>query len=138
MSAEGKKLGVGVFCVDWRLHHRNVNIVEMVRAHLGVDGVDALAIPGPDGVFAPGREMEVGSLKAWLKLLIEAHGPVAIAFVGHYQCAGNPVDDATHDKDVEATMRWFKKETHFSGQMIALSATYRSDTEWGLKEVARA
>lgn len=138
MSAEGKKLAIGIFCVDWRLHQKSVNIVEKVRAHLGVDGVDVVAIPGPDGVCKAGRESEIAPLKDWLELLIGAHHPVAIAFVGHYQCAGNQVEDAKHDIDVDETMRRFKKETGFTGETIALSATYKSDNEWGLKEIARA
>jgi len=138
MSAEGKKLAVGVFCVDWRLHHKDVNIVEKVRAHLDVDGVDVIGVPGPDGVcLQDGRQMEVAPLTGWLKLLIGAHKPVVLAFIGHYQCAGNPVDDATHDKNVEESVARFKKETGFAGPVVALSATYTSDKEWGLKEVAR-
>jgi len=134
----GKRLAVGIFCVDWRLHQKSVNIVEKVRAHLRVDGVDVIAIPGPDGACVQaGREAEMKSLTDWLALLIGAHKPVTIAFVGHYQCARNVVDDKTHDKNVEETMRWFKKETGFVGEMVAFSATYQSDTRWGLKEVAR-
>lgn len=135
--AAGKKLAVGVFCVDWRLHQKSVNIVEKVREHLGVETMDVIAIPGPDGVCNAGREAEVELLKDWLKLLIGAHHPSTIAFVGHYQCAGNPVDNEAHDRDVKRTMEHFKEETKFEGHMMALSATYMSDTEWGLKEIAR-
>lgn len=138
MTAEGKKIAVGVFCADWRLHQEGVHVNNAVKKHLGVDGVDVIAIPGPDGVCAIEQyDIERGLLAKWLKLLVGAHKPVAIAFIAHYNCAGHPVNDTEHDQHAEEMMQYYKKELGFKGDLVALCATYKSDTEWPLKEVGR-
>jgi len=138
MSVEGKKIAVGVFCADWRLHQDSVHLNKAVKDHLGVDGVDVIAIPGPDSVCAPvGFEAERELLTKWLKLLIGAHKPVAVAFIAHYNCAGHPVEDHEHDADVEKMMREFKTALGFEGEMVSLCATYVRDDAWPLKEIAR-
>ena len=138
MSAEGKKIAVGVFCADWRLHQEGVHINNAVRKYLGVDGVDVIAIPGPDGVCAvEAYEAERDMLEKWLRLLVGAHKPVAIAFVSHYNCAGHPVDDQSHDEHTKKMMEDYKVRLGFKGEMIALCATYEADHEWPLKEIDR-
>ncbi len=138
MSAEGKKIAVGVFCADWRLHQEGVHINNAVKKYLDVDGVDVIAVPGPDGLCVKDEfETERGVLTKWLALLIGAHKPVALAFVAHYNCAGHPVSDDSHDDDIEATMKHYKESLGFTGELVALCATYTGDHEWPLKEIAR-
>ena len=38
--------------------------------------------------------------KAFSKISIDLHESKNIFIVGHYDCAGNPVDDATHKKQI--------------------------------------
>lgn len=138
MSAEGKRLAIGVFCADWRLHQEGVHINNAVCKALGVDGVDVIAIPGPDRVCAvDDYAVERDQLAKWLDLLVGAHHPVAIAFVAHYNCAGHPVDDEQHDRDIETMLREYKELLEFDGEMVAYCATRKSDTDWPLKEIAR-
>lgn len=137
MSAEGKKIAVGVFCADWRLHQDTVHLNQAARDHLKVDGVDVLAVAGPDGITKPGREAEAEALAKNIQVLIGAHQPVAVAFIGHYSCAGNPVANDEHDKDVVTTAMKLKEMLNFDGEIVALMATYTSDIEWPLKEIAR-
>ena len=138
MSSEGKKIAVGVFCADWRLHQEGVHINNAVRKHLNVDAVDVIAVPGPDGICAvEARASERDILSGWLKILIGAHKPVALAFISHYNCAGHPVDNASHDTDTKLMMEYYKKALGFSGEMVALAATYENDASWPLKEIAR-
>lgn len=138
MSAEGKKLAVGVFCADWRLHQESVHVNNAVKKHLGVDGVDVIALPGPESICKTEEfEHERGVLTRWLKLLIDAHQPVSVAFVAHYNCAGHPVQDHEHDAHIEEMMRAYKSELNFPGEMVALCATYVRDDQWPLKEIAR-
>jgi hypothetical protein len=138
MSAEGKKYAVAVVCADGRLHQDEVHFNKALKEHLGVDLVDVLAVAGPDGVMKPGREGEAEALAKNLQVLIGAHHPVSIAFVGHYNCAGNPVEDAQHDKDVQDLMARMDEMLSFDGDLVSMMATYKSDTEWPLKEVAKA
>lgn len=135
MSAD-KKLAIGLFCSDWRLHQGGVRVSEAVKDLLQVDGVDLIVMPGPDGLAA-GSEGERAAMVSWFKVLIDAHKPTALAFVAHYTCAGHPVADAEHDRDIEATMRAFKEALGYAGEMVALCATHESDESWPLKEIAR-
>ena len=137
MSSD-KKLAVGVFCADWRLHQEGVHINNQVCKTLGVDGVDVIAIPGPDKVCTvDDYAIERDTLAKWLDLLIGAHKPVAIAFVAHYNCAGHPVEPEQHDHDIEKMLRWYKDTLDFKGEMVAFCATYENDKSWPLKEIAR-
>jgi hypothetical protein len=138
MSAEGKKIAVGVFCADWRLHQPEVQIVTKVRDHLGVDAVDMLVFAGPEGLVKnPERANEKEGLKNNLNVLIGAHNPTTLVFIGHQKCAGHPVSDEDHEVDVAAMMHTYKDLTQFEGTMVALVATYAADDNWGLMEVAR-
>lgn len=133
-----KRIAIGVFCADWRLHQEGVHINNVLCKNLGVDGVDVISIPGPDKICAfEEYAIEKELLAKWLDLLIDAHKPVAIAFIAHYNCAGHPVEDEQHDKDVERMLRGFKEILDFDGDMVAFCATYKDDANWPLKEIAR-
>ena len=127
-------MGIAVLCVDWRLHQKEVRLSEQIRDALGVDVVDVMAMPGPDGFLKPTHEGDRDSLVKGLKLLIGAHHPTSVAIVGHYNCAGNSVDDPVHDVDAKETAEFLKKETGFA-DIKAFSAVRNSDTDWSLKEV---
>jgi hypothetical protein len=131
-----KKLAVALMCADWRLHQKSVELNARIARHLKVDGADVIAVPGPDGLPATGRETEWDVAAAQIKLLIGAHSPEALAVVAHQRCAGHPVSDDQHDQDVAVTARALKEKTGFEGSVFALVAVYRSDTNWELKQVA--
>ena len=138
MSTESKKIAVGVFCADWRLHQDSVQIENKVKELLAVDAVDVLATAGPEGVVKnPSRAIEKEALANNIKVLIGAHKPVALAFVAHQQCAGHPVSDEQHEADVAAMVQEYKDTLDFNGEIVGLVATYTNDNEWGLKEVVR-
>ncbi|HWP61227.1 MAG TPA: carbonic anhydrase [Candidatus Paceibacterota bacterium] len=134
MSTDGKKLGIAVMCVDWRLHQKDVRFAERIRDALGVDVVDVVSVPGPDGMAHEGKEAERGALLSWLNLLIGAHHPTSIALVGHYTCAANPVDESAHDTDAREAAEYFKEASGFK-DIRAFSAVRKTDSEWELKEV---
>jgi Putative carbonic anhydrase len=132
-----KKLGVAVVCADWRLHHRKSEFNRQIAKVLSVDGVDFVAVPGPDGLLLPGRQGEWKVALDQVKLLVGAHTPVALAVVAHQRCAGHPVSDEAHIGDVAGTAEALKKETGFSGPVVALVAEYKSDLNWNVKAVKR-
>src|ERR1051326_9104424 len=100
MEAQHKKMGLALVCADGRLQQECVHYNKQLAEALGVDLVDIVALPGPDGLFKKGREGDRKTAISSLKLLIDAHHPTAVAVVGHYQCAGNPESDSEHDADV--------------------------------------
>jgi hypothetical protein len=132
-----KKLGVAMTCSDWRLHQPKVDFNRQIGQAMGVAGVDLVALPGPDGLLLASRGGEWKAAQAQVKLLAEAHDAVAISVVAHQKCAGHAVDDAQHDKDVAEAARALKEALRFGGPVYALVATYKSDSDWGLKEVGR-
>ena len=132
-----KKIAVAVVCADWRLHHTKSEFNRQIAKGLGVDGVDLIAVPGPDGLLLPERAGEWKAALDQVKLLIGAHTPVALAVVAHQRCAGHPVSDEAHIGDASKTAEALKKETGFSGPVAAMVAEYRSDLRWNVKVVKR-
>ena len=131
-----KKIAVGLMCADWRLHQKGVAFNSRIARQLKVDGVDVIAVPGPDGLLKPEREAEWKTALAQITLLIGAHKPHALAVIAHQRCAGHPVSDDVHETDVATTAQALKEQTGFPGPSVALVATYTSDSNWGLKQIA--
>jgi len=131
-----KKLAVALTCADWRLHQRKVDMNARVAKLLGVDGVDLICVPGPDGMLRPERAGEWQTAVGQIKLLIGAHAPLAVVVLAHQHCAGHPVTDAEHDRDVVTTAKALKTATGFAGPVKAVIMVYRSDKAWDLKPVA--
>ena len=129
-----RKLAVALTCADWRLHQRKVDLNRRLAKLLEVQGVDLIAVPGPDGLVLPERSTEWLAAVAQIKLLIGAHAPLALAVVAHQRCAGHPVTDTAHDSDVVTTAKALKAETGFAGPVRAIVAVYHSDTAWELKQ----
>ncbi|MGN6147978.1 MAG: carbonic anhydrase [Rhizomicrobium sp.] len=132
-----KKLAVAMTCSDWRLHQRVVDFNSRIGRATGTGEVDLVALPGPDGLLKPERAGEWDAAKAQVKLLADAHHAAALAVVAHQRCAGHPVSDGEHDHDVQAVAKSLKESLGFSGPVYALVATYKSDRNWGIKEVGR-
>jgi hypothetical protein len=131
-----KKLAVALTCADWRLHQRKVDLNARLARLLGVNGVDLIAVPGPDGLIKAERQSEWQTAVSQIKLLIGAHAPSVVVVLAHQRCAGHPVSDPEHDADVAATAKALKAETAFTGPIKAIVAVYRSDTAWELKTLA--
>lgn len=132
-----KRLAVAVVCADWRLHHPKSEFNRQIARALGVDGVDIVAVPGPDGLLLPERAGEWKAAVDQVNLLVGAHAPVAIAVVAHQRCAGHPVSDEAHVVDVAKTAEALKTETGFAGAVAAMVAQYRADLRWNVKVVKR-
>ena len=132
-----KKLAVALTCADWRLHKRKVDMNRRLCKLLGVEGVDLIAVPGPDGLLKPERSSEWQTAIAQIKLLLGAHAPSLLIVLAHQRCAGHPVSDADHDTDVLATAKALKAETGFGGPVRAMLLVYHSDTSWDFKSVGQ-
>jgi Putative carbonic anhydrase len=131
-----KKLAVALTCADWRLHLHKVDMNARLAKLLGVDGVDLIAMPGPDGLIKPERASEWQVAVSQTKLLIVAHEPIVVVVLAHQRCAGHPVADADHDVDATATAKALKAATGFVGPVRAVLAVYQSDISWDLKPLA--
>jgi hypothetical protein len=132
-----KRLAVALTCADWRLHQHKVALNARIAKLLDVDGVDLIAVPGPDGLIKAERQSEWQAAVAQIKLLIGAHAPVALIVLAHQRCAGHPVADGEHDVDVAATAKALKAETGFMHAVHGAVAVYRSDSAWDLKTISQ-
>jgi Putative carbonic anhydrase len=131
-----RRLAVALTCADWRLHLRKVDLNDRLAKLVGVEGVDLIAVPGPDGLIKPERRSEWQVAVGQIKLLIVAHAPKTLVVLAHQRCAGHPVSDEEHDADVAATAKALKSETGFGGAVRAVVAVYRSESAWELKPIA--
>lgn len=132
-----KRLAIALTCADWRLHQHKVDLNARLAKLFDVDGVDLIAVPGPDGLTKPDRQTEWQVAVAQIRLLIGAHDPMAIVVLAHQRCAGHPVADTEHDVDVAVTAKALKAETGFAHAVHAAVAVYRSDLSWDLKAVGQ-
>jgi hypothetical protein len=130
-----KKLAVALVCADWRLHQGRVNLNRRVAKLLHVDGVDTIAVPGPDGLALPARDGEWQNAVGQISLLISVHKPAALTVVAHQRCAGHPGGDDDHTSDVMTVARALKDATRFPGPVVGAVAVYHSDARWGLQKI---
>lgn len=136
LPAGAPYLAIVMVCSDWRLHQACVDLNGRIAAQIGANGVDLVALPGPDGLFSPSRAVEWAAAVSQVRLLIAAHAPFALVVTGHQRCAGHPVADLSHEADVLTTAGRLKAATGFTGPIHAMMLVYRTDREWDIKPVA--
>ncbi len=100
------KFATAINCIDGRVQSP---VLAWLKKELRVDYADAITEPGADKVLSDsGPKAESIKEKVWLS--IKAHRSSAIALVGHYDCAGNPVSEQEHReqirKGVEIIVSW--------------------------------
>jgi len=92
-----------VTCIDGRAHQPVIDYLKRVH---GVDTVDLVSAPGVNKLLAEGiPSAHTEFLKGNASVSITAHQAGLIAVVGHYDCAGNPVDEQQHQRDIVAAVR---------------------------------
>lgn len=86
---------VAINCVDGRVQDP---VLGWLRRTLGCELVHAVNEPGPDAAL---RDAEDDGRVERIVRMLASHGPIeAIAVVAHDDCRGNPVDEATHRRQV--------------------------------------
>lgn len=80
-------------CMDGRVQ---LPVNEYLRGRYGVDYVDTITEPGPNGILAAGTDAAaVDSILRRVDISVHKHGSRAVVIVGHYECTGNPADKVT-------------------------------------------
>ncbi len=94
-------------CMDGRTQ---LPVNEWMREKFGVDYVDAITEPGPNGILASGKEPYVSTIKERVLISVNGHGSSVIVLVGHHDCAGNPGPKEMQDehvmKGIEVIRSW--------------------------------
>lgn len=99
----GETFFTTIGCMDGRCQEI---VDEFGRAHFGALYPDTITEAGLVGILAnhPKDEFLVG-LKSKILLSIQKHHSKGIVIDGHSECAGNPVDDVTHKKNVRNAVK---------------------------------
>lgn len=96
-----------VNCMDGRVQEP---MNGWMKKRFGVDYVDVVSEPGPDGILAKGKKDLTSSIKARVEISVYAHGAKVVAVTSHHDCAGNPVTKEKHlehlAKSVEVIRSW--------------------------------
>ena len=82
-------------CMDGRVQ---LPVLTWIKANYPVDFVDVITEAGMDGVLA-GQE-DISEVLRSIKVSVTLNKSTRIFVVGHYDCRGNPVDEAFHHQQI--------------------------------------
>ncbi len=80
--------------------------------------------------MASGKKESVEMIRKNLQISIKAHSSKLIAIVGHFDCAGNPVDEKTHIENIQKCIELISSWGH-EAEVIGLWV----DKTWNVKHV---
>lgn len=115
MSNVGETFFTSIGCMDGR---SECAVTKWGREKFGVKYADAITEAGLVGLLAKGNidQYLLKSLEKKVLISIEKHHSRNVVVSGHQDCAGNPVDDSIHKKDVlkaaKTIAKLFKKDIH--------------------------
>lgn len=133
MSQAGETFFTSIGCMDGR-GLRPVR--KFGKAKFGVWYVDTVTDAGLVGkVSKDGVEQKyLDDLKTKILISVEKHHSKRIIVHGHEDCAGNPVDEETHKRDILRSAEVIKS---LVGGSVPIIAAYvrRKDGDWAVEEL---
>ena len=84
-------------CMDGRVQ---LPVITWVKENYSVDVVDAITEAGMDGILSDLSKPLSADLLNKIDVSLNLHDSNLICIVGHHDCGGNPVDEATHKKQI--------------------------------------
>ena len=101
-----KTFVTAINCMDGRVQEP---IINWMKQQYKADYVDMITDPGPIKNLAENTPSSINkSIKNRLDISINKHGSRFIAVIGHYDCAGNPVDKETQITQIKNSMNTIK------------------------------
>ena len=97
-----EKFGTAINCIDGRVQ---LPLLEWMRKNFGLDYVDMITELGVDRVLAEGSFAERSAIEKKAKISFEAHRSKIIVVAGHHDCAGNPVSEGEHSKQMKKAVQ---------------------------------
>ena len=119
---------IAINCMDGRTQEP---LIKYIKQKFGVDYVDMVTEPGPDKLLAQNKEkFLVSSIKRRVQISIEKHQSSQIVIAGHADCAGNPVSEEDHQRQIKQSV-----ETIYSwGWMVPVLGVW-IDQDFHIEEV---
>jgi len=97
-----KKFVTAINCMDGRVQ---LPVIDWMKKHTAADFVDMITEPGPNKILAENNENGIiQSLKKRVEISVLKHASSQIAIIGHFDCAGNPVDKETQLEQIKAAV----------------------------------
>lgn len=107
MSSD-KKFACAINCMDGRVQD---TVKNYMQKNYGVDYVDMVTEPGPNKILAENLDSAIiENIKKRVEISVHHHGTKVVAVVGHFGCAGNPVEKDVqlgHLKKAQETVKSF-------------------------------
>ncbi|MCK4637628.1 MAG: hypothetical protein KAT49_07095 [Methanomicrobia archaeon] len=111
------KFATAINCMDGRVQ---IPVIEWLKRKYSASYVDMITEPGPNKILAESKDDPViETIKRRVKISVNKHASEIIAIVGHYDCAGNPVDRDTQIKQIRSAIR-IVESWNFNVQIIGL------------------
>ncbi|MCY6356274.1 carbonic anhydrase [Clostridium sp. ZS2-4] len=98
-----KKFAAAINCMDGRVQ---VPVIKYIKKKYEVEYIDMITEPGPNKILAENKDCKtIESIKERVKISMDKHDSELIAIVGHYDCAGNPVDEKQQIEDIKLAVK---------------------------------
>lgn len=102
MDYMDKKFAAAINCIDGRAQDP---VTEYMRKTFSVDYIDMITEPGPNKILSEAKDTDIiDSLKKKVAISVGKHNSQIIAIVGHYDCAGNPKNEAAQKEDLRKSI----------------------------------
>ncbi len=132
MTVEGKTFGTAVGCMDGR---GQLPVVDYVRKRWRVDYVDNITDAGIVRHIAHTHNNDyLQSIKTKVvDVSVEKHGSKGLVVWGHQKCAGNPVEDDHHKRDIRVAAQRIREMQ--PGVEVVPLFLYEAEPAWSVEEL---
>ena len=118
-----------VNCMDGRVQ---LPVIRFLQDKFNIKYVDSVTEPGPNGILASGTASEtIESILARVDISVQHHGSVAVAVVGHHDCAGNPAPKERQNEQTRTSVESLQSR-YASVPVIGLWV----DEDWTVHELS--
>ena len=98
------KFGTCLNCMDGRVQ---LPVIKWIQKENGLDYIDMITEAGIDGVLVQGN-VDITNIIEKIQISLDKHGSEMIFIVGHFDCAGNQVNEETHRKHIREAVERLK------------------------------
>lgn len=97
-----------IHCMDGRIQEP---IIKYLKDNYSLTYVDTITEPGPCKILAENKDQRaVNSIIERTEISIHKHGSQLIAISGHYDCAGNPVNQEVQKTHITQSIKYLKNK----------------------------
>jgi len=101
-TGHSNKFGTIINCIDGRVQ---APAAEWLKNTYHLAYVDTITEPGPDKAMVEGPRGRIEEIEQAVRISVNAHLSPIVAIAGHDECAANPVDKATHLKQIKEAVK---------------------------------